>query len=123
MAKKKSNRGANLRGVGNPCVGTKRAAAQIDRSDSDNDPSFVPDDAGGDAEASPTLTRLPDVVPEEAEPGEKRTPHRQTVLAAEGPGGLQRLDAQAKRKQRLRKANAAAEGPSAQSSIEAGRAA
>ena len=94
MAKRNSKRGAHLRGVGNPTVGTKRTAVQLDGSDSDIDPSFDPEDAD-DADALPTLP--PDVVPEEAEPGAKRDAHRQAVLAAQGAAGLQRLDKQAAR--------------------------
>lgn len=112
MAKRNSKRGAHLRGVGNPTVGTKRTAVQLDGSDSDIDPSFDPEDAD-DADA--LLTLPPDVVPEEAEPGAKRDAHRQAVLAAQGAAGLQRLDKQAARQRRARRNQAAAED---QTSIE-----
>ena len=113
--KRKTNRGANLVGVGCPANARKRTADQIDRTASDGEAEFVPEEEQMDDDG---MRSSADVVPEEAEPGEKRRARREAVLAEKGPAGLARLDAQAERQRRCRRTQADAADRSAQTSIE-----
>jgi surface antigen len=115
--KKKTNRGAHLKGVGCPANSRKRSADQLDGAGSARDPDFVPEDHEEDDD-KPECETTADVEPEEREPGSKRSAHRAAVLENEGPAGLQRLDAQKERQRRCRGAQARASQGAVQCFIE-----
>mgnify|MGYP007078079072 CR=1 FL=1 len=118
MGKKKSRRGANLRGVGCPTNSRKRPSEHLDDSDPDRDEDDPPEDSLQKTPPEDSDDDAMDVDPEEMEPGEKRCAHRKRVLAADGPAGLARLDAQAERQRRSRHSRAEAKDRSVQTSIE-----